>query len=340
MDSIAFPFAGPPGPGSTIEVAPGVLWVRMPLPFKLDHINLWLLEDGEGWCVVDTGIDLPEARAAWEVILGGALGGRSVTRLIVTHFHPDHIGLAGWLAERTGAELWMTLGEWTTGRMLSLDRDRASLPEFRRFYRAAGFDAALMEKVDARGNPYPERITPIPGAYHRIRDGEELAIGANTWRVMVGGGHSPEHAALWCRDLGILISGDQILPRISPNISVWPQQPEADPLAEFLDSLAPFRDLPAETLVLPSHDAPFTGLCPRIEQLAHHHDARLAETLELCAQPQTALEVLRNLFTRSLDDHQLFFAIGESLAHLHYLVGQGRLERRYDGILGKFRRVG
>ncbi|MEO5335924.1 MAG: MBL fold metallo-hydrolase [Magnetospirillum sp. WYHS-4] len=313
--------------GETAEVAPGILWHRQPLPFKLDHINLWLLEDGDGWCAVDTGIDLSECRAAWGELAGRLFGGRPLRRMIVTHFHPDHLGLAGWLRQRFGTELWMTLGEWATGRMLALDTDGACMPDFRRFYGAAGFDAKAMAVMETRGNPYPERVHPIPAAYRRLNDGDEVPVGGRTWRVIVGRGHSPEHAALYCAEAGVLISGDQVLPRISPNISVWPQEPEADPLRLFLDSLSSFRTLPGDTLVLPSHDRPFRGLSTRLEQLARHHDARLAETLEACAEPRTAVDILRRLFRRDLDDHQLFFAIGESLAHLHFLMGEGQVER-------------
>lgn len=330
--TIAHPFEAVPALGETVEVAPGVLWHRLPLPFKLDHINLWLLEDGDGWCAVDTGIDRPEARAGWEALEGRVLRGKPLTRMVVTHFHPDHVGLAGWLRERHGAELWMTLGEWATGRMLALDSGGACMPDFRRFYGAAGFDAGAMAVVEARGNPFPEKVHPIPASFRRINDGESLSIGGRDWRAIVGRGHSPEHAALFSAEAGVLISGDQVLPRISPNVSVWPQEPEADPLRLFLDSLPTFAPLPQDVLVLPSHDKPFRGLHARLEQLAHHHDARLAETLEACAEPKTAVDILRRLFRRELDDHQLFFAIGESLAHLHFLVGRGAVERiRKDG---------
>lgn len=318
---VSFVFDDAPAPGEARSVADGVHWVRLPLPFKLDHVNVWLLDDGDGWTLVDTGIDLPEARSALE----GVFQGRPLKRIIATHFHPDHIGLAGWLRDTTAAMLWMTAGEWATGRMLALDRHGEGMGDFRTFYRAAGFDAAQMALMERRGNPYPERITPIPGAYRRLLDGETVAIGDREWRVIVGMGHSPEHAALYCQALGVLISGDQVLPRISPNVSVWPQQPEANPLRLFLDSLGAFAPLPPETLVLPSHDGPFTGLHERLEALGHHHDERLEATIEACARPVTAVQVLETLFRRNLDDHQLFFAIGESLAHLHFLEGEGKV---------------
>lgn len=333
-DGVRYVFDGEPETGHIREVAPGVHWLRMPLPFKLDHINLWLLEDGDGWTVIDTGIARDEVKAAWEEIIARHFGRRPLKRVIVTHFHPDHMGLVGWLTGRFGVGLWASSGEWAFARMLSLDSDEAFKDTFHHFYHAAGFDDGLLEAVSERGNPYAARVSPIPVSYRRLRDGEAVDIGGRSWRVIVGAGHSPEHVCLFSDQLGVLISGDQILPRISPNVSVWPQEPEADPLALFLDSLDLFRPLPAGTLVLPSHDWPFVGLHRRLDELAHHHDGRLDETLAACAEPRTGVDVLERLFDRDLDRHQLFFAIGESLAHLHFLEGRGRIERsrRPDGV--------
>lgn len=329
-----YPFDGVPTHGEIREVGPGVLWVRMPLPFKLDHINLWLLEEEDGWTVVDTGIACEETRTAWERILATRCAGKPLRRMIVTHFHPDHVGLAGWMAERFGAVLWMPLAEWAIARVLGAGRSATAEEGYRRFYEAAGFGPDLMELVAERSGNYATRISPIPFAVRRIEDGEIIAIGGRDWRVMMGGGHSYEHASLYCEELGILIAGDQILPQITPNVSVWPSEPEADPLRHFLASLEIFRRLPDDTLVLPGHRRPFVGLHGRLDAVAAHHDERLARTWEACAVPRTGLEVLRVLFERKLDDHQVFFAIGESLAHLHFLVGRGHLERRRgaDGV--------
>ncbi|MCW8862250.1 MAG: MBL fold metallo-hydrolase [Rhodospirillales bacterium] len=333
---ITYAFDGIPEHGVVEKVGPGIFWVRMPLPFKLNHINLWLLEDGDGWTIVDTGFANDDVKALWDRIFDTVLDGRPVKRVIVTHFHPDHMGLAGWLTERFGVQMWTTLGEFAFARMLSLDLavEGASRDVFSGFYRAAGFGPEFMSIVESRGNPYPKRVTPIPPAYIRMRDGDTVEINGHGWKVITGTGHSPEHACLYCEDLGMMISGDQILPRISPNVSVWPQEPESDPLALFLESIDRFRDLRPDTLVLPSHDAPFTGLDARLDQLAHHHDDRLEETFRACDAPSTGVKILNSLFTRELDDHQLFFAIGETLAHLHHLRGQGRLqtERGADGI--------
>jgi len=332
-----YAFDGEPSIGETWEVAPGVRWLRMPLPFKLDHINLWMLEDGDGWTLVDTGISTDETRDAWDQVFANTLNGKPVKRIIVTHFHPDHVGLAGWLCSRFKAPLWMPYGEWTTGRMLAAETGQTAGPVFHAFYKAAGISGDLLAQVDSRVGRYGGNISPIPPAVRRIAHGDEIDIGAHKWRVIEGNGHSPEHACLFCPDLKVLISGDQILPKISPNVSLWPQEPEADPLTKFLDSLKRFKDLPADTLVLPSHNWPFRGLLERLDDLADHHVERLDEALAACAARDdvggaTATDVMAHLFKREMDTHQKFFALGESLAHLHRLMTQGRVRRYIDAM--------
>ncbi len=324
------PFPAPPPPGQAVPVAPGIFWLRMPLPFALDHVNLWLIEDGDGWAVIDTGLPDRKTRELWDEVLAGPMAGRAPARLVVTHFHPDHMGLAAWLGRRFALTMEATLAEWLYGRMLSLDPGDGFIEASRGFYRAAGFDEALMTVMVERGNAYGKRVREIPPALRRLRGGEEIRIGGHRWRVIVGRGHSPEHACLWCEELQVLISGDQILPTISPNVSVWPNEPEANPLQDFLDSLQVFRPLPADVLVLPSHGLPFRGLHARLDALEQHHDERLAKTLDACGTPLSALDVLRVLFRRELDTHQLFFALGESLSHLHCLLHQGKLRCETD----------
>ena len=312
------------------EVAPGVHWLRMPLPFQLNHINLWVLEDGDGWTLIDTGINRDEIKEFWEGLFSGPLSGRPVKRLIVTHYHPDHIGLAGWLTKKLGIEMWATENEWNSANLFYNDTGPDFLDRSRSFYGACGFNEELMAVVEERHNPYPTRVYELPESYRKIADGDVIDINGRDWRVIVGTGHSPEHACLYCADHQVLISGDQILPKITPNVSVWMPFPDSDPLSEFLGSLDNFRDLDPDTLFLPSHNWPFKGLIERLDQLAHHHDERLDDVVAACAEPLTATQVLKFLFNRELDSHQLFFAIGESLSHLHYLMGKGRISKDTD----------
>ncbi len=331
---LRFPVAAPPRRGELVSIAPGVSWLRMPLPFALDHINLWLLEDGPGWTIVDAGYAMPETQAAWELIFTDHLGGRPVTRIIVTHYHPDHIGLAGWLTERWRARLWITEKEWLYARVMSRGSDDFG-PLRREFARRAGLDAAASELFGAREKSYRRGVPTVSPAFRRIADGVTIQIDGREWRVIVGEGHAPELACLYCAEAGVLISGDQVLPRISPNVSVQPHEPDGDPLAQYLTSLAKLRAaVPSETLVLPSHNLPFFGLHARIDDLAAHHAARCEELVAALTEPRSAVDMLPVLFRRPLDPHQTAFALGEALAHLHYLEGRGALDRVHgpDGV--------
>ena len=332
---LEFPVASPPGPGETIAIAPGIWWLRMPLPFALDHINLWLIEDGDGWTIVDCGYTSAETKALWEKIFAGRLGTRRVSRVIATHYHPDHIGLAHWLVERWRAPLWMSEKEWLYARLFSLEDGPDATAIRTGFAREAGLDAAASEAFAVRHRNYRRGVPAVPATYHRIGDGTAIEIGGRCWQVVVGEGHAPEHACLYCAEAGVLIAGDQILPKISPNISVQAHEPDGDPLARYLASLAKLgRAIPAGALVLPSHNLPFYGVGQRISELGAHHRARCAEVLAACASPHSAAELMPILFRRRLDAHQTGFALGEALAHLHYLMGRGEIERALgaDGI--------
>lgn len=335
MSALEFPFAQAPAPGAVRAIAPGVHWLRMLLPFALDHINLWLLEDGDGWTIVDTGLGDEATRVLWDQVLAGAAGKRRVRRVLVTHFHPDHAGNAGWLCERFGVPLWMTQAEYLTAHAVR-DGFAGHVPDATlALFRANGLDDARHAQMGARGNHYRRVVGELPTCYRRIMDGESIAIGAHRWRVIAGYGHAPEHASLYCEALGLVISGDMLLPRISTNVSVWPTDPEGDPLGHFLRSIRRYRELPAATLVLPSHGLPFRGAHARIAQLEAHHEQRLAELLDACREaPRSAADVLELLFRRKLDTHQMFFAMGEAIAHLHYLERAGRLRRAVgdDGV--------
>jgi glyoxylase-like metal-dependent hydrolase (beta-lactamase superfamily II) len=313
-----------------LEIVPGLFGLRFALPFALDHVNLWLLADAGRWTLIDAGLANERSRERWQELLATPFFDRPIGRLIATHFHPDHMGLASWLCERTGAELWTSRTDWLMGRMLAQDTSEGFVEAGRCFDHLAGLSAVQIAERAARGNLYRRRAEPPPASYHRLRQDDRLAIDGAEWQVLVGRGHAPEMLCLYSAERNLLIAADQVLPRISPNVSVWPAEPQADPLSEFIGSLEGLRALPDGCLVLPSHGQPFFGLRRRIDELIAHHEERLERTLEACASPATALDVVPTLFDRELDAHQLGFALGEALAHLNHLVGQGRLLRSLD----------
>ncbi len=351
-----------PEPGRALEVAPGVKWIRMVLPFALDHINLWLLRDTldgrEGWTVVDCCIARDEAKAQWEQVFQNELDGLPVLRVIVTHMHPDHIGLAHWLCERwsgrdagppqatasplggqrhgeaasVGAHecrLWISATDYVMARLGTQTTTGFGGDAAAAYFASHGLlDPESVGKVRARAGYYPSLVPAVPAQSRRLLDGLVVRIGDHDWRCISGYGHAPEHIALWCEALNVLISGDMILPRISTNVSVYEQEPEADSLKLFLDSIDKFLPLPADALVLPSHGRPFNGLHERIQQLHTHHEERLAELTAACGeQPLSAFDALPVLFQRQLDLHQTTFAMGEAVAHMNRLWHAGTLAR-------------
>ncbi len=326
--------------GTTIELAPGVRWLRMVLPFALDHINLWLLRDRidgrEGWSIVDCGISSDTTRAAWEQVFANDLQGLPVLRVIVTHMHPDHVGLAHWLTERWSTpahecRLWMSATDYNAARTACMPSAKAAVltPQFAQAHGITDPDA--IEKLKGRGSHFASLVPAMPERFARLLDGDVLRIGEHDWTCHVGYGHAPEHMSLHCPALGVLISGDMVLPRISTNVGVNDSEPEGNPLRRYLASIERMRALPADTLVLPSHGKPFRGLHTRIDQLKAHHDERFAEVMQACAEaPQSAADLLTVLFKRKLDLHQTTFAMGESIAHLNALWLEGRLTRSLD----------
>jgi glyoxylase-like metal-dependent hydrolase (beta-lactamase superfamily II) len=335
--ALSYPFESRPDAGGAREVAPGVLWIRMPLPFTLNHINLWAIEDGEGWAIVDTGTQTPNTVAAWRTLIAGPLGGRPITRVVVTHMHPDHIGMAGWLTRKFDCRLWMTRLEYLTCRVLAADTGHEAPADGIAFYRRAGWDDDSIEHYRARFGGFGKFIYRLPDSYRRIRDGEVLRIGSHDWTVVIGSGHSPEHACLYCPGLKLLISGDQVLPRISSNVSVFPNEPDADPLGEWLASLSRLEALvPDEVLVLPAHNDPFNGLHARLKSLIQGHERGLGRLRESLAEPRRAVDLFGALFARDVrsDPQLLGMATGECVAHLNYLLARGEIavERKADGV--------
>ncbi len=337
-DDLRDPIETPPTPDQAIEVAPGILWVRLGLPFRLNHVNCYLVKDGDGWTLIDTGIGNEATIAAWTKLFEGPLAGINITRLVVTHAHPDHVGLAGWLVERFKCSFHMSQVEYLQAVYHQSRGTEDRVLNQRMFFRRHGMDETITDKLLGRGQDYLKRVSSLPPFYHRLSDQQDISIGQRTFKVITGGGHALDQVMLYCAAEKLFFSADQVLSKISPNVSVWAVEPEANALGEYLTSLASLsRMLPDDALVFPGHGVPFYGVKTRIKQLADHHEERCQLIVNACRQsPKTSAELVPVVFHKHvLDPHQAGFAAGELIAHVNYLLVEGRLQpvEQADGIL-------
>lgn len=331
------PFETAPETGTATEIAQGVLWIRLPLPMVLDHVNVYALDDGDGWTLVDTGLFSRRSRALWGDLLAGPLAGKPVRRVIATHHHPDHMGCAGWFQSDHGAELITTRTAWLMARMLQLDVQDRPTDETLTFWRRAGMDPGILaQRAAERPFNFADTVAPMPLGFTRIREGDTLTAGGRRWRVRIGHGHAPEHATLWSEDCNLVLGGDQLLSTISPNIGVYATEPEADPLSGWLSSCTRLADHATEAhLVLPGHKLPFTGLPLRLRQLIeNHHNALDRLHAFLAEAPRTAPDCFGLLFKRTITGDTYGLALVEAVAHLNHLhaTGRARWTARADGV--------
>ncbi len=336
-DARVFPVSEKPETGKVIEIAPGILWTRIPLPFRLDHVNVYFIDDGEGWAVFDTGIDDGTTRACWDALLKGPLAGRPLSRIIVTHLHPDHIGLAGWLSQRFDLPLLTSQTSYLGCLNISLSPGALDAQPYRDFYLRHGLDADTTAMVSTRGHRYLKMVTALPPTFRRLVAGDKLKLGGRTFSVLTGDGHAPEQVMLYCAEEKLFLAADQVLAKISPNVSVWAVEPEGDPLHLYVRSLEALRaSIPAEALVLPGHQLPFRGLHLRIDQILEHHRRRCAVIGEACRRtPHSAADLVPVVFRAPLDPHQTSFAFSEVLAHMNFMLREGALAwaEPTDGIM-------
>jgi glyoxylase-like metal-dependent hydrolase (beta-lactamase superfamily II) len=331
--TLIFPHTQPPEPGKLIAIAPGVQWLRLPLPYRLDHVNVYLIEDNDGWTVLDTGLGTDACRTAWESVLNGPIAGQRLTSMIVTHYHPDHVGLAGWLAKRFGLPLSMPRPEYLYSLALQYAPGDLGAEMHRPFYRRHGLSQQITDAVLSRGHEYLRRTTGVPTTYRRIQHGDSLRIGARIFQVITGGGHALEQAMLYQREQRVFFAADQVIARISPNVSVHAMEPDLDALGIYLRSLSGLRNSVAhDVLVLPGHGLPFYGLHERIAELIEHHGHRCDAIAKACQrQPLSVADIVPHVFQRELDEHQTGFAFGEVLAHVNHMLGRDWLVLQTGG---------
>lgn len=331
MTEIRYEFAARPDEGKTMPVTDDIVWLRMPLPFSLKHINLWLLRDRAGWVIVDTGVDTRTSRAVWQATFSDAMKGDPATHVVATHLHPDHVGCAGWLVDHFDVDLWMTRDEYMLCRILIADTGRSAPKAGIRFYAGTGFTDEQLETYKGQFGMFGKFVHPLPEAFKRMSDGDVIDFGANRWEVIVGSGHSPEHACLYNEQQNILIGGDQLLPTISSNVSVWPTEPLANPLNDWFLSLAKLeRRLPSDVLVLPAHGRPFRGAHHRLQELAKDHEDRLETLLTACSEPMRVTDLFSSLYKTTINDGNRIMATGEAVAHLNYLCERGDMIAETD----------
>jgi len=328
---IQYEFDTRPQTGETMQIAPGLFWLRMHLPFSLAHINLWLLDEGESWSVVDTGVAIDECKDIWKITFADTMQGRPLSRVFATHLHPDHIGCAGWLSDHFDAPLWMSRDEYLLARILVADTGRATPEEGDRFYTAAGFKPDQLEYYHKMFGLFGKFVAELPESFHRLSDRDRVQIGKYEWQIIVGRGHSPEHVCLYCEELNFLISGDQLLPTISSNVSVFPTEPDANPLADWLESLRMLKTrVPEDVLVLPAHGKPFRGAHLRLDELIREHEESLEKLEAFCAIRRRPVDAFPALFKSRINNNNLIMATGESIAHLNYLRDNGRMSVERD----------
>jgi glyoxylase-like metal-dependent hydrolase (beta-lactamase superfamily II) len=332
--ALTYPYSEPPPFGTTMEIAPGVKWLQMPLPMSLKYINLYLIEEDEGWVIVDTGIRGEETKELWTKIFENELDGKPVSRIICTHMHPDHTGQTGFLHDHWQVPLYMSYSEYYQARSMNNMMREGGNWQMSEYFVRAGIDQSFLEELsNIRSSfaPEPEDL-PLPGSFIRLSEGDLLTLGKNEWQIVVGTGHSPEHVCLYCPALKVLISGDQILPIITSNVSVHPTEPYANPMVGWLASHEKLRALlPGDLMVLPAHNLPFYGIHERLQELIDHHEDRMLILEENCVEPQIAVDLLPFLFARKLTDYTKLMALGECIAHLHCLITRNRIERVLDG---------
>ncbi len=316
----------PPAHGEVVELEHGLQWIRLPVPGYLDHINVWLAPGNHGgWWLVDTGLGLPVVREAWQPLLARYGLATSLRGILVTHHHPDHFGMASWLADYGGVSVTMSIDAFAAGARVFQDAHAERIPVFGKQW---GVDYPRLLQDARAGHVLRSVVGGLPPLATPLADGDSFTATALPFAVSLHDGHAEGHACLHAAAAGVFIAGDELLPTISSNVSLYPQGGLDDPMGSHLVSLRRLRELPASTLVLPAHGRPFRGAHARLDALEAEHADRFDQLLEFASAPRTAIDFANCLFGhRPLEGMNLLLATGETLAHVRYLLGTGALLR-------------
>lgn len=328
-DALEYPFGNNAQLAQAELLRTGVYRLAIPLPgaLSMEHINTWIVDEGDSWSLVDCGYDFSPARQAWQGLERTLFAKKPVNRIVVTHHHVDHSGLAGWLSNRYGAAIYMAEAEFNARCQVFLRQGLWSREEGIDFFERAGLTAVEYETV-ANWLEFNIQGFDRPIGRYRTLDGlDHLSIGEHAWQVITVRGHSPAHTCLYCENLGVLVAGDNLLPSLAAFVGIEPGDSLAfDPLGRFLSDVKQLKELPADTLVLPAHGAPFIGLHNKLEQVEQHYRALLEKVLCACAEPSTVMAITRRFFPERIIQKNPFFTVAKVAAVVNHLLAQRQLE--------------
>ncbi len=321
---------------SIVEVSPNIFQVRVPIPFPLRNVQCYLVRETDGWTMVDTGLNYPAALEAWDGAFRALrMKPRDIRRIVLTHTHPDHFGLAGHFQRLADAPVY-ALNEEIEIIPREWPPEEIAIPLLSRFFRHHGAPDQVLGRVAGRSREVIEMTNPLP-VLVPLHEGEDIRIGGQPYRVIWVPGHADGHLVLYRRSDGLMFIGDHVLMKITPNIALWPQL-EFNPLQKYLASLDKISQFKTQ-IALPGHRAIVHDVPARVAEIKQHHQVRLHETLVAAGKGNNGYQVARALFPHLVTADDIRLGMIEALSHLEYLTQAGKLER-LEGAVMRYRQKG